>query len=131
MEEDIFVKELPSVWNEKMNDMLGITPSNDKEGVLQDMHWSGGSFGYFPTYAIGTIYASQLFKKLTEINSNISSEVEQGNFENIINWLRENIHKHGRLMTADEIIKNVCGEGLNSKVFISYLKEKYFPLYGV
>jgi len=123
MEEEIFVKELPAVWNEKMNEILGITPSNDKEGVLQDMHWSGGSFGYFPTYAIGTIYASQLFKKLTELNSNVYSEIEQGNFENIINWLRENIHKYGRLMTADEIIKNTCGEGLNSKVFVDYLKD--------
>jgi len=131
MEEEIFVKELPAVWNEKMNEILGITPSNDKEGVLQDMHWSGGSFGYFPTYAIGTVYASQLFKKLTEVNSNIYNEIEQGNFENIINWLRENIHKYGRLMTADEIIKNTCGEGLNSKVFVDYLKDKYCSLYEV
>ncbi|MCK4332131.1 MAG: carboxypeptidase M32, partial [Thermoplasmatales archaeon] len=110
---------------------LGITPKNDREGVLQDMHWSGGSFGYFPTYAIGTIYASQLFKKLSEENPNICNEIEQGNFANILVWLREHVHKHGRLMTAEELIKNTCGEGLNSKVFVGYLKDKYYPLYDV
>jgi carboxypeptidase Taq len=95
------------------------------------MHWSGGSFGYFPTYVIGTIYASQLFKKLTQENPNTFDEIQQGHFANILNWLREHVHKYGRLMTADEIIKNACGEGLNSKVFVDYLKEKYYPLYGV
>ena len=127
----INISDLPSVWNEKMTEMLGITPKNDREGVLQDMHWSGGSFGYFPTYAIGTIYASQLFKKLSEENPNICNEIEQGNFANILVWLREHVHKHGRLMTAEELIKNTCGEGLNSKVFVGYLKDKYYPLYDV
>jgi carboxypeptidase Taq len=131
MGDEIKVAELPNLWNEKMNEMLGITPSSDKEGVLQDMHWSGGNFGYFPTYAIGTIYAAQLFKKLTEINPNIYSEIENGEFENILNWLRTNIHQYGRRLTADEIVKNCCGEGLNSKVFVDYLKEKYYSLYGV
>lgn len=130
-EGEITVGELPSLWNEKMNDMLGITPPTDKEGVLQDMHWSGGSFGYFPTYVIGTIYASQLFKKLTQENPNTFDEIQQGHFANLLNWLRENVHKYGRLMTADEIIKNACGEGLSSKVFVDYLKEKYYPLYEV
>lgn len=129
MDDKINVNELPEIWKNKMNEMLGIIPNNDVEGVLQDMHWSGGSFGYFPTYAIGTIYASQLFKKLIEQNNNIFNEIENANFGNILNWLRENIHKYGRLMTADEIIKNVCGEGLNSKVFINYLEEKYSEIY--
>lgn len=131
MEDKISVSELPQVWDEKMQDMLGITPKNDKEGVLQDMHWSGGSIGYFPTYAIGTIYASQLFKQLSQENSSLTEEIDQGNFNNILNWLKEHIHKYGRLMTADEIIKKTCGEGLNSKIFVSYLKDKYYPLYEV
>jgi carboxypeptidase Taq len=131
MEEKISVSELPQVWNEKMHDLLGITPNNDKEGVLQDMHWSGGSFGYFPTYAIGTIYASQLFKQLSKEKTDIYEQIEQGNFKNILTWLREHIHRYGRLMTADEIIKKTCGDGLNSKVFVSYLKDKYYPLYDV
>jgi carboxypeptidase Taq len=114
-----------------MDEMLGVVPNNDVEGVLQDMHWSGGSFGYFPTYAIGTIYAAQLFKQLTKEKTNLYNEIEKGNFKNILSWLREHVHKHGRLMSADEIIKNTCGEGLNSKIFVEYLKEKYYKLYEV
>jgi carboxypeptidase Taq len=129
--DQIKVSELPNLWNEKMNEMLCITPPSDKEGVLQDMHWSGGNFGYFPTYAIGTIYAAQLFKKLTEINPDIYSEIENGEFGNILNWLRTNVHQYGRLLTADEIIKNCCGEGLNSKVFVDYIKEKYYNIYSI
>ena len=95
------------------------------------MHWSGGDFGYFPTYAIGTIYASQLFKKLSEEKPTIFDEIEKGNFANILGWLREHVHNYGRLMSADEIIKNTCQEGLNSRVFVDYLKGKYFELYEV
>jgi carboxypeptidase Taq len=131
MEDEITVSDLPHVWNEKMGEMLGVTPGNDVEGVLQDMHWSGGSFGYFPTYAIGTIYASQLFKKLSEEDSQIFDRIRNGDFSNILNWLSENIHKYGRVMMADEIIKNCCGESLNSGVFVDYLKEKYFDIYEV
>jgi carboxypeptidase Taq len=131
MDDKIKVADLPQHWNEKMNEMFGIIPKNDVEGVLQDMHWSGGSIGYFPTYAIGSIYSSQIYKKISEINQNLENEIEQGNFQNILNWLRENIHKFGRLMTANEIIKNACGEGLNSKIFVGYLKNKYYSLYGV
>ena len=127
----ITVKELPGCWNQKMTDLLGITPKTDSEGVLQDMHWSGGSFGYFPTYAIGTIYSSQLFKQFLEEHATMREEISQGNYTAIINWLHEHVHQYGRLMTADELIKKTCGEGLNSKVFVTYLKEKYYPLYGI
>ncbi len=95
------------------------------------MHWSGGGFGYFPTYAIGTIYASQLFKKLCDENQDIVYEIEKGDFSNILSWLQEHVHKFGRKMTADEIIKKTCGEGLNSRVFVDYIKNKYFELYNI
>ena len=95
------------------------------------MHWSGGNFGYFPTYAIGSIYSAQLFNKLTRQKPEVYNEIENGEFGNILDWLRENVHRYGRLMTADEIIKKTCGEGLNSKVYIDYLKEKYLSLYEV
>lgn len=131
MEDKIKVSELPELWNEKMNEMLGVKPTTDKEGVLQDMHWSGGDFGYFPTYAIGTIYSAQLFKKLSEDNPRINEEIEKGEFGNILTWLGEHVHKYGRLLAADEIIKNCCGDGLNSKVYVSYLKDKYYNLYGL
>ena len=129
MEDKISVKSLPQLWNEKMDEMLGIVPKNDVEGVLQDMHWSGGSIGYFPTYAIGSIYSSQIFKKITEKNDKINHEIEKGDFTDCIEWLRKNIHNFGRMFTADEIIKKSCGQSLNSKVFVDYLKDKYYTLY--
>ena len=131
MDDKIKVTDLPHLWNEKMNEMFGVIPQNDVEGVLQDMHWSGGSIGYFPTYAIGSIYSSQIYKKISEVNKNLDTEIQQGNFQNILNWLRENIHKYGRLITADEIIKKACGEGLNSRIFVNYLKDKYYKLYNL
>jgi carboxypeptidase Taq len=130
-EGNISVAELPEVWNEKMTDFLGVRPKNDKEGVLQDMHWSGGDFGYFPTYAIGTIYASQLFKQFSEEHLMLREEISQGSFNAILSWLSEHVYRYGRLIPADEIIKKTCGEGLNSNVFVAYLKEKYYPLYEV
>jgi len=129
MEDKISVDDLPSIWNEKMDEMLGITPSNDVEGVLQDMHWSGGSIGYFPTYAIGTVYSAQIYNQMAKENKNLESEIEQGEFGNILSWLDRNIHQYGRLMMADDIIKKCCGEGLNSKAFVDYLKDKYYNIY--
>ncbi len=131
MEDKISIDDLPMIWNQKMNEMLGVSPSNDLEGVLQDMHWSGGSIGYFPTYAIGSIYASQLFSQLQKDKPEIDDQISQGNFTNILSWLRHNIHQKGRLYCADDIIKQVCGEGLNSKVYTNYLRNKYFDLYEV
>jgi len=131
MDEKIEVSELPELWNAKMYELLGITPKNDKEGVLQDMHWSGGNFGYFPTYAIGSIYSSQLFKSLKYKNPNVLSDIEKGDFKNIIAWLRKNVHRYGRRISADEIIKNACGQGLNAKIFVNYLKNKYYKLYDI
>ena len=131
MDESIQVDELPQIWNEHMEEMLGIRPGNDVEGVLQDMHWSGGNIGYFPTYAIGTIYAAQLYKTLTSNNPAIIDQIKQGQFDHITTWLHENIHQHGRKYQAEEIIQNICGEGLNSQVFLHYLKEKYYPLYDL
>jgi carboxypeptidase Taq len=131
IEDKITVAELPQAWNEKMTDFLGVTPKNDREGVLQDMHWSGGDFGYFPTYAIGTIYASQLFKQLSEEHTTLREEISQGNFNAIESWLTTHVYQYGRLLPADDIVKKTCGEGLNSKVFLAYLKDKYYPLYEV
>jgi len=129
MEDRINVDELPQIWNDKMDEILGVRPSNDVDGVLQDMHWSGGSIGYFPTYAIGTIYATQLFNQLVNDQPDTLSAIAQGNFSDIVSWLRTNVHQYGRRMHADDIIKNVCGEGLNSRVYTDYLKHKYYALY--
>jgi carboxypeptidase Taq len=129
MEDKLTVSELPQAWNEKMQDVLGITPSSDKEGVLQDMHWSGGSIGYFPTYALGSIYAAQLFDRLIKDKPNTIEKIKKGEFSSILLWLRSHVHQYGRMMTAEEIIKKTCGQGLNSDQFTSYLEEKYLDLY--
>jgi carboxypeptidase Taq len=129
LEEKITVAELPGAWNQKMTEFLGVTPQTDKQGVLQDMHWSGGNFGYFPTYAIGTIYAAQLFRQFQKEHPALPDEISQGKFSSILDWLSTHVYQYGSLMTADEIIKKTCNEGLNSKVFVTYLQEKYYPLY--
>ncbi|MEM4259018.1 MAG: carboxypeptidase M32 [Candidatus Thermoplasmatota archaeon] len=129
--DEIKVAEVPDIWDQKIQNYLGVRPHNDVEGALQDMHWSGGSFGYFPTYAIGSIYAAQLFQTLLKHHPDTLQNIEQGDFASIITWLQNNIHQYGRLMTADDIIKTCCGEGLNSQRYISYLKDKYYTLYNI
>ena len=131
IEGKVTVAELPTAWNQKMNEYLGVVPQTDREGVLQDMHWSGGDFGYFPTYAIGTIYAAQLYYQLTKENPKITNEIGWGEYSTTLQWLRTHVHRYGRTMTADEIIKNTCGEGLNANVFVTYLKDKYYQLYDL
>jgi carboxypeptidase Taq len=129
MEDNLTVSELPQAWNDKMQDVLGITPPTDKEGVLQDMHWSGGAIGYFPTYALGSIYAAQLFDQLVQDNPETIEKIRKGDFSLILSWLRSHVHQYGRMMTAEEIIKHTCGQGLNSDQFTSYLEKKYLSLY--
>jgi carboxypeptidase Taq len=127
--EKINIKELPQIWNEKLYDLLKVKPNNYIEGFLQDMHWSGGNFGYFPTYAIGSIYAAQLFNKLEKEIPTVYKEIQNGIFSNIINWLKLNIYNKGRMQTSDEIIKNICGQNLNSEVYLKYLRNKYYKIY--
>ncbi len=126
----IKVKDLPKVWNAKMKELFNVDIKNDVEGVLQDVHWSMGSFGYFPTYAIGTIYSAQLYNQLLKEHPHIEKDVEKGEFGKIREWLKEKVHKHGSHYLADEIIKKVCGEGLNPKVYVNYLNGKYKGIYG-
>ena len=130
IEGTIKVKDLPDVWNQKMQDFLGVTPSTNREGVLQDIHWSFGAIGYFPTYALGSIYAAQLNKQIQKENPDFHKEIKSGNLETTLGWLRKNVHSQGRLLTADEIIKNTCGEGLNPEVHLEYLHNKYSSIYG-
>lgn len=123
------VKDLPKAWNKKMKEFLGVTPKNDQEGVLQDMHWGMGVFGYFPTYAIGTIYAAQLFNQLLKEKPSIKEQIEKGNFKPILAWLRKNIHQHGRIFTAEQIIKKTCKKGLDPSEYVKYLRNKYLGIY--
>lgn len=126
----IEVKDLPEIWQTKMRDYLVIMPKNDREGVLQDVHWSYGSFGYFPTYALGNLYAAQ-FAATMKKSINIDEFLSTGNLKPILEWLRKNIHVHGSLKWPKELVHEVTGEELNPKYFLDYLNEKYRRIYNL
>jgi carboxypeptidase Taq len=118
-------KDIPSAWNEKYRDYLGIDPKNDSEGCLQDIHWAHGSFGYFPTYTFGNIIAAQLFEQAALQLPTLSDQFSRGDFSKLLEWLRSNVHHHGRKFTSKEIVKKVTGSEINPDAFILYLKNKY------
>lgn len=128
---ELAIEDLPAAWNKKYKEYLGIEPKSDSEGVLQDTHWSGGLIGYFPSYALGNLYGAQFLKKMKQDIPTYEEEVKSGKFEIITNWLKENIHKHGKLYTPSELIVKVTGEELNPKYFIEYLNEKYSEIYNL
>lgn len=129
IEGSIEVKDLPSIWNKKYFDYLGIKVPSDSKGVLQDIHWSHGSFGYFPTYTIGSFYAAQFFHKAsTEIN-NIDTKIGNGDFVELLDWLRNKIHKNGERYDAKVLCERITGEELNFKYFMKYVTKKYSEIY--
>ncbi|MBP1961837.1 carboxypeptidase M32 [Paenibacillus aceris] len=127
----IAVADLPKEWNAKYEEYLGVTPANDGEGVLQDVHWSGGSFGYFPSYALGNMYAAQFTQTLRQELPAFDSLIAEGNLAPIKEWLTEKVYKHGKLLTPNEIIREVTGEELNPDYLVQYLEEKYKSVYGI
>ncbi|WP_088044102.1 carboxypeptidase M32 [Bacillus sp. EAC] len=126
---DLQVKDLPTVWNEKMEKYLGVIPSNNSEGVLQDVHWSGGDFGYFPSYALGAMYAAQFKHAMKKELPKYNELLKSGELHQIVNWLTKNIHQYGKLRKPNELLVDITGEELNVKYFIDYLEEKYSKLY--
>lgn len=126
---EIEVKDLPAIWNDKMEEYLGIRPYNDAKGVLQDVHWASGSFGYFPSYALGYIYASQFKAAMLKELPDFDELLRDGDLKPIKDWLTKNIHQYGKLKKPLEILNDVTGEGLNPHYLISYLTEKYSAIY--
>jgi carboxypeptidase Taq len=126
--DEIEVKDLPEIWNSKMEEYLGIVPESDSQGVLQDIHWSGGDFGYFPSYALGYMYAAQFHAKMQE-SLDTDSLIEKGDFAPIKEWLTEQIHQYGKAKKPLELLQDVTGEGLNPNHLVSYLTEKYSKIY--
>ncbi|MDE3119670.1 MAG: carboxypeptidase M32 [Nitrospirota bacterium] len=127
----IAVEDLPAVWNEKMRDYLGLIPPTDAEGVLQDVHWSFGAFGYFPTYTLGNLYAIQLYEQARRDIQGLEEEIAAGRLTVLKQWLNQKVHRWGRTFTADHLIRRVTGSPLNPDPFLSYLEEKYGRLYGL
>jgi len=125
------VPDIPEAWNEKMRRYLGLTPPNDAMGCLQDIHWSHGSMGYFPTYALGNLYSAQLFERVLEDVPDLWARVEQGDFQPLLAWLREHVHRWGRRKTAVEIVRDATGREPAAEPFLAYLEHKYTDLYGL
>lgn len=127
----LHVAELPAYWNEKYKEYLGVVPSHDGEGVLQDVHWAGGSFGYFPSYSLGNMYSAQIRNAMEKQLGNLDALTGEGRFAVVKDWLVERIYRHGKMLTPDEIIAGVTGEPLNPDYLIGYLAAKYGNIYGL
>ena len=121
----IIAKDIPAYWNEQYKKYLGITVPDDVRGCLQDVHWSHGSFGYFATYSIGSLYAAQFYKSILNTIPNIENNIAAGNNLQVIEWLKNNIYRQGRYFSSEELCKNITGENLNSKFYIDYISNKY------
>ncbi len=128
---DFEVKDLPQIWNDKYEEYLGVRPENNGEGVLQDVHWAGGAFGYFPSYALGYMYAAQLKVAMLKDLPHFDELCEKGEFSPILDWLTEHVHKFGKMKKPLEIIRDTTGEGLNANYLANYLSEKYTKLYNL
>jgi carboxypeptidase Taq len=127
----IETKDIPAIWNELYKNLLGVDVPNDKQGCLQDVHWSHGSFGYFATYSLGSLYATQLYAAILKQNTSIEKDVENGNTKEILNWLRQHIHSFGRYYNAEDLCKKATGETLNANYFIEYVTKKYTDIYNL
>ncbi|MEF8873103.1 MAG: carboxypeptidase M32 [Candidatus Thermoplasmatota archaeon] len=128
---EIEPEETKVVWENKMEEYLDVRPEDPSKGVLQDVHWSTGQFGYFPSYALGNLYAAQIFHTAEKEIDGLKEKIAEGDFESLRNWSRENIHKQGRMYKAEEMTKNLTGEELNEEYHIEHLEEKYKPIYGL
>jgi len=131
---ELSAAELPAAWNEKYREYIGIEPPNAADGVLQDVHWSAGLFGYFPTYALGNLYASQFFDRASQELSTAGGDLQQqfsrGEFQPLADWLRTNIHRHGRRYSATQLVERVTGKPLSHQPLMDHLNAKYGELYG-
>lgn len=130
MERDYFqgkiaLEDFPEIWNSKYEEYLGVTPKDSREGILQDVHWASGHVGYFQSYMMGDLYASQFRKALMKDIPNIYNEIERGNLCKVHQWMTEHIYQYGQTYTPDEILLNVTGETINPQYLIDYLEEKY------
>jgi carboxypeptidase Taq len=127
--ETLAVADLPAAWKELAADLLGLVPPNDREGVLQDVHWSGGMFGYFPSYCLGNMIASQFWYQAQGELPGLEDDFARGDFSRLLSWLRRNIHEQGRRHDTLELVKVVTGEPLTPAYLLRYLRERYLPLY--
>jgi len=128
---DLAVEDVPEVWNDKYEQYLGVRPDNDAEGVLQDIHWSHGNFGYFPTYTLGSVMAAQLYAAAEDDIGDLEGAIRDGEFDDLQAWLREHVHSHGARYKTDELVEQATGEPYTAEYFVTYATEKYSDLYDL
>jgi len=136
LERDLFegrveVKDLPSVWNERMQQYLGVCPPDDAQGVLQDVHWSFGLMGYFPTYTLGNLYGAQFFHQAQQELPDLEGQIGRGEFGGLKTWLNDKVHNRGSRLRASELVEEVTGEKLSADYFTNYLEAKFGALYNL
>jgi carboxypeptidase Taq len=124
LNEGVKAKDLPELWNDEMENLLGIRPKTYREGILQDIHWAHGTIGYFPTYSIGTLLSAQFYYHMKR-DLNVEELVSEGNFGPIKDWLRERVHRYGSIYPPKELLKKAIGEELDPDYFIRWVKERY------
>ncbi|MCJ7568003.1 MAG: carboxypeptidase M32, partial [Anaerolineales bacterium] len=129
MDGSLTVKDLPEAWNKKFEEFLGITPPDDAEGVLQDIHWSMGAIGYFPTYALGNLVAAQLWNKINEDIPELEKKIANAEFGDLLAWLQEHIHRHGAKYEPLDLLKRATGQNLDAEPYLQYLERKFSEIY--
>ena len=127
----IGVEELPKLWNEAMERYLGVTPPDDADGVLQDVHWSMGAFGYFPSYMLGNLYAAQMDATIRKEIPDLDDRIRRGDFADLLSWLREKVHRHGATYEPKQLIERITGETLDPTYLVRYVTTKFGEIYGI
>lgn len=130
IEKQVEVKDLPGLWREKMQEYLGVAPERDAEGVLQDVHWSLGALGYFPTYTLGNLYAAMLFQQACQDVPGLETEIQRGHLRPLKDWLNRNVHQCGRRYSSADLLHRITGRALSVEPFLSYLRTKIGDVYG-
>ncbi|NJN92856.1 MAG: carboxypeptidase M32 [Anaerolineales bacterium] len=132
LEKRLAVADLPEAWNAKMQESLGLTPPNDALGVLQDIHWSSGMMGYFPTYTLGNVLSLQFYQQTLRDIPDLPEQFSRGEFGALLGWFSDKIHRHGRKFTANELVQRITGtEGIQAQPYLDYIKRKYTQIYGL
>lgn len=131
MEGHLEVQDLPDAWNNCMEEYLGIVPPNDAQGVLQDVHWSGGAIGYFSTYALGNLISVQLWERINNDIPDLPDQIRRGEFSSLLGWLREKIHRHGSKFEPQEFVQRITGSKIDPAAYMRYLNKKYGEIYGI
>jgi carboxypeptidase Taq len=129
LERRVAVDDLPALWNAKMEDYLGLRPPSDAAGVLQDIHWSLGAIGYFPTYALGNLMSVQIFETAREALPDLEAQIAAGQFADLHEWLRVHIYQYGRKLQAPDLLQQVTGQSLSAEPWLAYIRQKFGALY--